>query len=93
MGRSQYTTKSMVLAVICFVLCKWIAIIFAVIAYEKAEQANSLWGTEQNDAAIQLEQEAQRNYNIGLWVAIVCFVLEIVISTIVVLAFIALLNS
>ena len=82
---SQYSRKAMVLTIVCFIFCKWIAMIFTIMSYENAEQANELWIVGKNDLAQQKELDAQKNYKLGAWIAIICFVLEVIISTVAVI--------
>ncbi len=85
--RQIKSTSAIVWAVICFMLCKYIALIFFVLAYDKYEKASNYMLAREYDLAQLLIDDAKKNMTIGIWVAVICMILEVAIATVVVIGF------
>ncbi|MGM9746990.1 MAG: hypothetical protein ACI30H_08535 [Paludibacteraceae bacterium] len=80
------TTSAMVWCVLCVLLCKFIALIFFVIAYDKYEKASNNLALQQYNMAQLTIIEANKNMKLGVIVAIVCLILEVVAVALLIMA-------
>lgn len=80
------TTSAMVWCVLCVLLYKFIALIFFVIAYDKYEKASNNLALQQYNMAQLTIIEANKNMKLGVIVAIVCLILEVVAVALLIMA-------
>ena len=81
------TTSAMVWCVVSFLCWKWIPMIFFVMAYEKYDKAHNYTILREEEIARMECNTADHNLHVGIVLFFIFLILEIVISTIAVLAF------
>ena len=73
------TTESLILCVVCVVLCKFIALIFGVIAYSKYESAENAWYLEDYSSSKSQVEESRKYLKIGISLAVIFSVIDIIV--------------
>ena len=78
-------TESLILGLASLICCTIWALPFAIVAYEKSKTSERLW-LEGNVYESQIAaQKAERNFKIGLWVAVVPLIISVIVIVIVAL--------
>ena len=81
------TTPAIIWSVVSFIFCKWIAMIFFIMAYDKYESSHSCLVLQNQETALLEYKTAEHYMRIGIIIFIICLIIEIIVSTIVVIAF------
>lgn len=80
----SHSTESLVFGIFSAILCLWIALPFFIIAYDKFESIETYRLIKDKSAVRQITQDGNHCYRIGIWMSVVCVILNLLIIALLV---------